>query len=241
MALTQRHTYQVLTKRVKRMRDWLNDPATPEIVQAEMELIEPSTKLPGWPLDNVWCGTSVEDQRRADQRIPVLLQVKAAVRFLSIEPLLKPVSLFQAVGFKGASRLDWVIVGGESGRKARPMHPDWARNLRDECLTADIPFFFKQIGQWTWEEPARKRRTTGLLFDGRRVAAGTLGSVTMWDVGKKAAGNQLDGQIWEQMPRCRMPPMPKKAAKRRKTTRKTRAGGKRSPQSPKPDAQLDLF
>lgn len=215
MALTPQHTYQVLTKRVERMRDWTNDPATPGLVQAEMDLIQPGAKLPGWPLDNVWCGTSVEDQQRADQRIPVLLQVNAAVRFLSIEPLLGPVSLFRAVTFEAASRIDWVIVGGESGRKARPMHPEWARDLRDQCLQAEIPFFFKQIGQWTWNETEGKRRAIGLLPDGRRVTPGTAGSVTIWNVGKKAAGNQLDGQVWEQMPRAWTPPTPKKAGRKK--------------------------
>ena len=242
MALATWHTYQVLTKRVERMRDWLNDPATPGLVQAEMDLIEPGAKLPGWPLGHVWCGTSVEDQPRADERIPVLLKAKAAVRFLSIEPLLKPVSLFRAVGIKGASRLDWVIVGGESGSKALPMHPDWARNLRDECLAAEVPFFFKQIGQWTWIQPERRRRAIGLLSDGRRVAPGTPGSVTMWNVGKKAAGNELDGKVCEQMPKGWTPPKPKRTAKkRRKRTGKKPPAGKRRPHPPKPDTQLDLF
>lgn len=114
---------------------------------------------------NVWYGASVEDQRRADERIPHLLRVPARVRFLSCEPLLGPVDLspwmeqeYQAVGdgpnVVGAelvSRLPgihWVIAGGESGHGARPMHPDWARSLRDQCAAAGVPFFFKQWGEW---------------------------------------------------------------------------------------------
>ena len=128
---------------------------------------------------NVWLGVSVEDQKRADERIPDLLNTPASVRFLSCEPLLGPVDLTQInhpsidgacidamSGFhfspgaisvpmtdntywspdRGCHRLDWVIVGGESGPGARPMHPDWARDLRDQCADAGVPFFFKQWG-----------------------------------------------------------------------------------------------
>ena len=116
-----------------------------------------------WPLKNVWLVTSVEDQATADQRIPMLLHAPAAVRFLSIEPLLSEVDLasildlYQPMGGgwdakhpcgQPALGIDWVIVGGESGHNARPMHPDWARLLRDQCKAAGVPFFFKQWGAW---------------------------------------------------------------------------------------------
>ena len=115
------------------------------------------------------------------------------------------------------------------------MHADWARNLRDECLAAGIPFFFKQIGQWTWNEPEQKRRAIGLMPDGRRVAVGTPDSVTMWNVGKKAAGNELDGRVWEEMPRGWVPPIPRKKSRRKS------GKGSRPPHPPQSDTQLDMF
>ena len=124
----------------------------------------------GWP--NVWLGTTVENQAEAERRIPHLLAVPAAVRFLSCEPLLGPVDLRQIVlrrdgarpnalssqlgdyvqpltgCFSNSPRIDWIIAGGESGPKARPSHPDWFRSLRDQCQAAGVPFFFKQWGEW---------------------------------------------------------------------------------------------
>jgi len=122
--------------------------------------------LYGLPPKNVWLGTSVENQEQADKRIPELLKIPAAVRFLSCEPLLEPVDLlkaFPAMGcfsFKdvdettgevladgaGLADIHWVICGGESGPNARPMHPDWARRLRDQCKAANVPIFIKQMG-----------------------------------------------------------------------------------------------
>src|SRR4029434_7433642 len=87
MALAGQHTYQVLTKRPERMLEWLSDPTTPSAVERAMRVIRPAARLSGWPLRNVWCGTSTEDQKRAEERIPVLLRVPAAIRFLSMEPL----------------------------------------------------------------------------------------------------------------------------------------------------------
>ncbi len=135
------HTYQILTKRPGRMLDyvrWTGD-AT-------------------WP-DHVWAGTSVENQYWADRRIPVLTQVPAAVRFLSVEPLLKSVDLKRFLG-----DIQWVIVGGESGHKARPMKPEWARHVRDDCAEADVPFFFKQWGGRT--SKAGGRKLDGRAWDG---------------------------------------------------------------------------
>ncbi len=96
----------------------------------------------GW--SNVWLGTTVENQTEADRRIPLLLATPAAKRFLSCEPLLGPVDIrWTEVTVPG---LDWVIAGGESGPNARPMHPDWARSLRDQCAATDVAFFMKQMG-----------------------------------------------------------------------------------------------
>lgn len=133
MAATPQHTYQVLTKRPKRMRTWVT--------------YWGSTWREGVlePLPNVWLGTSVEDQTRADQRIAALLETPAAVRFLSCEPLLGPVDLLLDVLPVGRT-LGWVIVGGESGAGARPMDVEWARDLLDQCTAADVPVFVKQLG-----------------------------------------------------------------------------------------------
>lgn len=125
MRRTPQHTYQVLTKRPGRMAS---------VVRA----VQPD------PLPNVWLGTSVEDQRWADIRIPQLLETPAAVRFLSCEPLLGRVNLRPWV-----TSLDWVIVGGESGPGARPMDLDWARQIVADCREASTPVFVKQLGK-TW-------------------------------------------------------------------------------------------
>jgi protein gp37 len=145
--LAPHHTYQILTKRPDRMRDvvgaWLAQASNVETA---------GTMLPR----HVWLGTSVEDQRAADQRIPVLLQAAARVRFLSCEPLLGPVDLAPWIESGG---LHWVIVGGESGPRYRPIDLQWVRMLRDRCLTAGVPFFFKQVGGLT-------PRTGGRNLDG---------------------------------------------------------------------------
>lgn len=142
MALAQQHTFQVLTKRPERARDYLTTRANLLRISGE------------WPFAHIWLGTSVEDQATADARIPHLLAIPAAVRFLSAEPLLGPLDLIRAMDRAGFDPvwsirqcgLDWVIVGGESGRGARPMHPDWARGLRDQCRAAGVAFFLKQMG-----------------------------------------------------------------------------------------------
>jgi protein gp37 len=118
--------------------------------------------LPPW----VWIGTSVENQEQADKRIPHLLNVPAHVRFLSCEPLLGPVDLSHLANRGGEQHglidggIHWVIVGGESGAGARPMHPDWARSLRDQCETAGVAFHFKQWG-------GTNKKATGRILDGR--------------------------------------------------------------------------
>ncbi len=232
MAGAGNHVFQVLTKRPGRMRSLLASEEFREAVaQACVERWGPlfaglNRKQP-WPLPNVWIGTSVENQRWADVRIPKLLATHAAVRFLSCEPLIGPVDLRPFLG-SHASPLDhkglgWVIVGGESGPGARPMHPDWARSLRDQCAAAGVPFFFKQWGEWT---PAGYHEATHLLHirggegtlvprEGatRRVPVGFAGSreedlvdrghqgwVRVARVGKKRAGRVLDGRTWDEMP-----------------------------------------
>lgn len=109
---------------------------------------------PLWP-DHIWVGTSVGLQKRADERIPYLLEVPAVVRFLSCEPLIGPLDLTPWL-----AEIQWVITGGESGAGARPLNPDWARSLRDQCQVAGVPYFFKQIG-------GRYHHSGGNLLDGR--------------------------------------------------------------------------
>lgn len=134
--------------------DWLLLTKRPENVS---DMVPAHWRTVGkWPA-NVWIGTSVENQKYADERIPYLLRIPVRIRFLSIEPLLGPVDLTYALG---GSAVAWVIVGGESGPNARRMHPDWARTIRDQCLEAGVPFLFKQWG-------GRRHDSGGRLLDGR--------------------------------------------------------------------------
>lgn len=161
MASCPQHTFQILTKRHGRMRSLLsrNDFGPDVALLAETEFCGSDR---AWPLPNVWLGASAEDQKRADLRIPALLETPAAVRFISAEPLLGPVDLsrwLRPVGWPKCwddheptaecSRCiqpDWVIVGGESGHGARPMHPDWVRALVNQCRSTGVPVFVKQMG-----------------------------------------------------------------------------------------------
>lgn len=181
----------------------------------------------GWwgGYSNVWLGTTVENQPEANRRIPHLLATPATKRFLSCEPLLGPVDLGQFVfqhETTEAGFIDWVICGGESGPKARPMHPDWARSLRDQCQAAGVPFFFKQWGEWgdytsnAGEHPAVEDRVIlpsgGIIGGGHPKYGGMVeenwqerGGAWMSKVGKKRAGHLLDGLEWRQMPGPMLP------------------------------------
>ena len=112
-----------------------------------------------WP-GNVWLGSTVEDQERAEERLPSLLQHKAVVRFLSSEPLLGPLDLTRWFRRRGFQPIDWVIAGGESGPSARPMHPDWPAGLLHQCRAADVAFHFKQWGHWVPAEMAGQTKTS---------------------------------------------------------------------------------
>ena len=144
------HTFQILTKRAKRMAEYFENHGCP---------------------DNVWLGVSCENQKRADERIPYLLKTPAKVRFLSLEPLLAPINICAVPDDKvrpaefsarcsPLGDIDWVIVGGESGPGARPMHIDWVRSIRDQCVAAGVPFFFKQWG-------GVNKKKAGRILDGR--------------------------------------------------------------------------
>ena len=228
MALAPQHTFQVLTKRAGRMRDYLTTGRQFEIQPETYNLGLPELKRRSrmephvrrgtlLPLPNVWLGVSVEDQSRADERIPDLLATPAAVRWISAEPLLGPVNIIDAMwardGFSSIhASIDWVVVGGESGSKARPMHPDWARNLRDQCHESGTPFFFKQWGEFAPGEIA------GAFLDPEKPARGFTHFDNRWSecwsevdghrddepdvycIGKKRAGRLLDGVEHNGMP-----------------------------------------
>lgn len=213
------HIFQVLTKRADRMRDYLNTDRREAWARKAVHhgggidpdgLWDQTMNFEG-PHPRIWLGVSVEDQASANERIPLLLDTPAAVRWISAEPLLGPVRLSGLFGLitddedvridalNGTfvtsryqeelthlgARLDWVVVGGESGPKARPMHPEWARSLRDQCAASDVPFLFKQWGEW-FPHP-EITDADGSLF--HRFEDGTW----MQRDGKKAAGRLLDG------------------------------------------------
>lgn len=182
MALADWHTFQVLTKRPARMAEWFR--RTSSGAQRETCVHESWTRIParsagevrrwpGWPLPNVWLGTSVEGQAAAEERIPHLLNTPAAVRFVSCEPLLEPVnlSLYLHDYLQGwdteptvrTHRLDWVIVGGESGPGARPFDIGWARAIVTDCRAASVPVFVKQLGKQPVERTAKE-------YNGARMA-----------------------------------------------------------------------
>lgn len=166
------------------------------------------------PLPNVWLGATICNQEEADRDIPKLLVVPAAKRFLSIEPMLGAIDLSEPFNVKhwgfdpdwegSKTDIDWVICGGESGHGARPMHPDWARSLRDQCDRACVPFFFKQWGEWlpgceavcmhegAHSDGRMSRKILFLKTDGSLCKAGDSGYL-MEKTTKKAAGRELDG------------------------------------------------
>ena len=196
----------------------------------------------GAPPANVWLGTSVENQDAADKRIPELLKVPARVRFLSCEPLLGLVNLNQSatcgiinpsgirsytrplfhadiaeakktLGYRVEGGIHWCIAGGESGPNARPMHPDWARSLRDQCAAAGVPYLFKQWGEWRPPLEGEEYNTRGgrmskppafIMSESGTVhcfqSENILNGKVVIRVGKKAAGRLLDGVEYNEFP-----------------------------------------
>lgn len=143
---TPQHTYQILTKRADRMEQYFSEKPVPE---------------------NIWLGVTVENQKEGLPRIDKLRNIKATVLFLSVEPLLED------LGKIDLSNIDWVIVGGESGNKARPMDKKWVLNIKKQCEQNDVAFFFKQWGTWGADKVKRN---------------------------KKLNGKEIDGKIWQQFP-----------------------------------------
>jgi protein gp37 len=213
MSLARQHTFQLLTKRTDRLAPFFRWATGGD-----------GTPLFTWPLPNVWLGVTAENQATADERVPLLLQCPAAVRFVSCEPLLRTVDLTEYMGansydwwsengpiYPGQQALSWVIAGGESGPGARPMHPDWARSLRDQAQVAGVPFFFKQHGAWLHESqlaPANKELLqdappwANWHYEEARTHRWPDGSIS-YRVGKKAASHLLDGREWNEMPEVR--------------------------------------
>ena len=259
MACAPWHTFIVLTKRAGAMRAYLTALTRERLLAwVETEVDHPTGRRKlidavdvealTQPLRNVWVGVTAEDQVRADERIPELLVTPAAVRVVSVEPMIGPVALKRVqvpIGgvlnaLRGAwaswplgsaagrpiifkpengTRLDWVIVGGESGRGrgVRPLHPAWARQVRDDCAAAGVPFFFKQWGEWSPVHVAEGDELgalTSMDVLGRRdeaIPAPAPGDDddpywTSWffeRIGKRAAGGLLDGVAHHAWPeRC---------------------------------------
>lgn len=244
MALCPGHSFQVLTKRPTRAKEYLLSLAGDvpnRLFFAHQDIPKPRRwkggEFPGWPLPNVWLGASIEDRDTADERIIHLVQSPAAVRFLSCEPLLGWIDLepylwatgattagpfFDALGHhRGGSGgiggqaitsfptgdLHWVIAGGESGPGARPMHPDWARSLRDQCSAAGVPFFFKQWGAFRPVETGDgdgPGEVVDLSIDGgigpREDWGRESTNALMIRVGKHVAGAELDGRLHQEWP-----------------------------------------
>lgn len=165
MFKAEQHIFQVVTKRPERMFEfykWYDKTYT------------------AWKQRNIWLGVSVENQETADERIPILAKIPTYIRFISAEPLIGPIDLNQPIerniDIKYIETIQWVIAGGESGPKARPSHPDWFRQLRDQSSAANVPFFFKQWGEWFPGNGEMKR------------------------VGRRVAGRSLDYQQWDGFP-----------------------------------------
>lgn len=217
MALASQHTFQVLTKRPERMRDYMTKAPgriADTIIKMRRErgdngVVVPLPHIkPGaqwWPLPNVWLGTSVEDQQRADERIPILLDTPAAVRWISAEPLLGLVDLHlylkrwtfpshidrEGQGHWPSGLIDWVVAGGESGPGSRPMESVWARYLRDQCGHAQVAFLFKQWGEWWPLDQAAQE--WGVTVDQARDMFLRAVTATHAKIGKAKAGRLLDG------------------------------------------------
>ena len=164
--------------------DWLLLTKRPERV---LESVPWSDR---WP-NNIWVGTTVEDQESAIERLPHLGRIPAAVRFISAEPLLSELNISRWLG----SSIDWVITGGESGPRARPSSPSWFRSLLIQCMQSNVAFHFKQWGDWA---PGQ-----GINLAQRRASLEAQDGTLMLRVGKKVAGRVLDGETWDGLPKRR--------------------------------------
>ncbi len=229
MLAAPQHTYQILTKRPYRMYryitdgvehsriagalDWLRE-KHPKLASASSLGILPDVDGAAefsWVAPQIQLGISCENQDTFEDRFQWLVQTPATHRFLSLEPLLAPIKL----GLTGTCPKAWyefvdqVIVGGESGPRARPMHPDWVRSIRDECLDIGVPFFFKQWGQYAMASQQaiafdKAMCTHGKVAEFKREALAKACSCKQWEgiaaVGKKKSGRVLDDTTWTEFP-----------------------------------------
>lgn len=228
MAQAKRHTFILLTKRPQN----IEEKAFAFYHNKVRKLFRRAFT------ENVWLGVTTENQRRADERIPVLLKIPAAVRFVSVEPLLGPVKLDRmeigecypdaltgdfsdsCADIGKLPKIDWVICGGESGPGARPVHPDWARGLRDQCVAAGVPFFFKQWGGWVPKKqllkdnrmPLPRKEWGTMTSDGEYFPLTTpwnghdddgRGEAVVYRMGKKDTGRKLDSRTWDEYPEAK--------------------------------------
>ena len=198
MAMAHQHTFQILTKRPDRMRAMVSSLTVSESI-AGLALLAQRDGINldydrlnrhlkshdhRWPLPNVWLGVSVENQAAADERIPILLDTPAAVRFISAEPLLGPVDLtgyddgtwWDETDTPNDAKLDWVICGGESGAKARPCDVQWIRDIVDQCKAAGTAVFVKQMGKWITGDHTGFVVNRWLLDDGRVFVPPIIGA-----------------------------------------------------------------
>ena len=223
MGLNPQHTFLVLTKRPKQMLAWFRDIGGTTrrdwVLSAAGKLLNTKkVKFPEWPLPNVWIGVSTENQDTADERIPLLLKTPAAIRFVSVEPMLAPVELRKikgdhvnfnvldksrfdydnnglGVGAPMHEGIDWVICGGESGPGARFMHPDWVSKLSEQCTSNHVPFFFKGWGGFRYEVAKN-----AVFKDTHEPVPADAQPMTRKFIGKKKAGRVLNGREWNQFP-----------------------------------------
>lgn len=225
-SIWKNHIFLILTKRPERAKkfyEWYNKLIVKKLNAFKTPEAAVRESIEKYNFRNIWLGVSLENQETADERIPVLLDIPAAIRWVSIEPMLGEVDLtFKSIvrniignyAGKYIDKLDWVVLGGESGHKARPMHPEWARKVRDDCKTAGVPFFFKQWGEWI----AFSQSNT--LFSERRklkhIAINNEGKTTnitnnnfmevdfsykvCFRQGKKYTGRLLDGREYSEYP-----------------------------------------
>lgn len=220
MAMAGQHTFQVLTKRSRRMRDYMRrfvggyGPIEKEVIALGGNPID---AIRHWPLRHVWMGVSCEDQERFDERIHDLLATSAAVRWISAEPLLSAIDMTAQLwgrahpcaqcprdadcycGFEPRNRLDgeacidWIVSGGESGVKARPSKPEWFRGIRDQCQAAGVAYLHKQNGEWVSVSEVAGEGDHHAFDDGATVRR----------IGKKKAGRLLDGALHDDYPEMR--------------------------------------
>lgn len=232
--IQKQHDFLILTKRPYAMKNYFlslfqdGEFVFRRSTNGEEFLIGQAEEI---PIKNVWLGVTAEDQAQADNRIPVLLKIPAAVLFVSVEPMLSMVNIpaiCSGCGKKGETAtiqqkeaghvecpdcwdtkqktIDWVICGGESGPGARCLHPEFVKSLRDQCIGANVPFFFKSWGDWApfsvdlEKKVNTKQRLVGDQFRQEGPCALAKNPVTMYKVGKKRSGNLLEYKTWEQFP-----------------------------------------